>query len=318
MSTPKTNRYQWPEFRFDRPVTSGPLTVFPIVGSNGSEGGARPESGADYVLLSTAVEKGIATVTERSRSGQVPVIVIENKGKLPLLGIQGEEYVGSKQNRTLNISVLAPHGRTEVPVTCVEQGRWDRGAGKFVVGAYEPVEMRTMKTEQINFTRRSVKDKIKRYFADQSAVWGAVHLSAARHGVQSPTGALHDVYTSEKVSKPIDEITAGIEVPPETLGAVSAIGGRIVAADIFETADVFDTIWPRILRSYAFSSLGEKHGVPPSAEAARSFVSRPNDIPWSATPSVGLGEDVRWEGQDVLATALVWGDRIVHAVMFVL
>jgi hypothetical protein len=281
------------------------------------------------MLLSTAIEKGIATITEKTETGEVPIIVVENRGKLPLLGVQGEEYLGAKQNRTLNISVLVPHGRTEIPVTCVEQGRWDNRHSAFGVGAYDTFSVRLSKIMSISRTRRSRAKGCKRYYADQGDVWAAVHADSTSHGVKSSTMSMHDVYTSKKVSDPVDEIISGIELPNDTIGAVAAIGGRIVAADVFETSDVFAQIWPRILRSYSLSALvhektptekgtRQEKSTPPSLEAAESFVTRPNDIPWTATPSVGLGEDVRWESRDAIASALAWENRLVHATVLAL
>ena len=318
MTTPRNDRYQWPSFKIGDPSTSGNLTVFPVFPIDGGNAAAKSgEAPADYMLLSTAVEKGFARVTELHDSGNVPLIVIENDGKLPLLGIQGEEYVGAKQNRTLNITVLAGPGRTEIPVTCVERGRWSTGGGKFSPGAYEPVAMRMMKSEQIGRTRRSVKDKVSRYFADQGMVWHAVDEESARHGVHSPSAALSDVYNSKQVSGSVDDIVGVIELPAGATGAVVAIGGRVCAADLFEHSPVFDSIWPRILRSYAFSALSAgRKGAPPSAEAAHSFRLRPGELTWSATPSVGFGEDVRWEDDSTTAAALVWEDRILHAAVF--
>ena len=317
MTTPRNDRYQWPSFKIGDRCTSGGLTVFPVFSGNGGAAAASGEAPVDYMLLSTAVEKGFARVTELHESGNVPVIVIENDGKLPLLGIQGEEYVGAKQNRTLNISVLAGPGRTEIPVTCVERGRWSSGGGKFSPGDYEPVAMRMMKSEQIGRTRRSVKDKLARYFADQGMVWHAVDEESARHDVHSPSSAMSDVYNSKKVSDSVDDIVGGIELPAGATGAVVAIGGRVCAADLFEHSDVFESMWPRILRSYAFSSLSaSRKGTPPAAEAAHSFLLRPGELTWSATPSVGFGEDVRWEDDSTTAAALVWEDRILHAAVF--
>ena len=99
-------------------------------------------------------------------------------------------------------------------------------------------------------------------------------------------------------------------------GAVVAVGGRVEAADVFETKDVFELVWPRLLKSYALGALRAKKGVPPSTEAAESFVRAPVSLTWSAMPSVGLGEDVRWENEKHLATALVWEDRLLHASLF--
>ena len=89
-----------------------------------------------------------------------------------------------------------------------------------------------------------------------------------------------------------------------------------MGADLFESPDVFARVWPRMLRSYALSALGRKPQTRPSLEAAEYFINRPLDADWNATPSAGLGDDVRWEGRDFLASALVWEGRFLHASVF--
>ncbi len=308
MSQSKSTRYAWPEFTLHDPRTSGPLTVFPIVGGNGD--------GADYILLADAVEKGIARVTEESDSGNIPVIQIVNTGTTPLLGIQGEEYVGAKQNRTLNITVLAGKGITQIPVTCVEQGRWDPSPEKtFSAGSYESVAMRQMKSANIAENIKAHTTGFTKFRANQSAVWEAVDEVAAKHGVHSGTRSYSDVLGSKHVTESVDDTISRIEMPAGTRGAVVAFGGRVMAADVFESPFVFERIWPRLLESYAFSAIGAK-GTPPSLEAAESFLTGPAKLEWNASPSVGLGEDVRWEDKNTLATALVWEDRFVHTSVF--
>ena len=305
---PGASPYLWPEVRISDPCSSAGLTVFPVL--NGNQGGG------DYILLADAVEKGIAKVTEVNEGGDIPVIVIENRADTPLLGIQGEEYLGAKQNRTLNISVLAGPGKTRIPVTCVEQGRWDPGVVGFSAGSYETMSIRMAKNLSVAASKESVKDKFKKFFADQGKVWDAVHKDSAKYGASSPTMAMGAIYESENVHDALGDIVNGIKVPGDTRGVIVAIGGRLVAADLFEHRNVFKRIWPRILRSYALSALHIKKAVPPSLEAAETFISRPRSTDWAATPSVGMGEDVRWEDKHILASALVWQDRFLHATMF--
>jgi hypothetical protein len=283
------------------------LTVFPALGDNGSTSG--------YMLLADAVEAGIAKVSEKSEHGDVPVIQIENRGKLPLLGIQGEEYVGAKQNRTLNISVLVGPGKTRIPVTCVEAGRWDSGPTGFRTGSYETMNLRAMKMAGIHVSSKTIGDRLRKFLADQGKVWGSVRGTSNLHRVSSPTMAMFDIYSSREVSRSLNDITSGIELPNEASGAVIGIGGRVVACDLFENSAVFSRMWPRLLQSYALSAIGGK-GLPPSLEAAESFVMRPWRTTPNATPSVGLGDDVRWEAKDFLSTALVWEERFLHATIF--
>jgi hypothetical protein len=64
-------------------------------------------------------------VTELNAGGSVPELRLENNADLPVLLVDGEELVGAKQNRVLNLTILAPAKRTTViPVSCVEAGRW--------------------------------------------------------------------------------------------------------------------------------------------------------------------------------------------------
>ncbi len=300
--------YLWPEVKISDPCTSAGLTVFPVLNGNGG--------GGDYILLADAVDKGIAKVTEVNEGGDIPVIVIENRADTPLLGIQGEEYAGAKQNRTLNISVLAGPGKTRIPVTCLEQGRWDRGFVGFSAGAYETVSVRMAKSLSIADGKKSVKDWFKKFHADQGQVWDAVQGDSVKYGSASPTMDMGAIYESKDIQDSLGDITNGIELPGDTRGVIVAIGGRLVAADLFEHRNVFRRIWPRILRSYALSAVHVKKTVPPSLEAAETFVSRPRSTDWAATPSVGMGEDVRWEDKQILASALVWQDRFLHATMF--
>ncbi len=308
MTSQKSTRYPWPRIELGSPSVSGPLTVWPVTGGNGRDGG--------YILLSTAVEKGTARITEVTGHAEVPIIEIENTGKLPVLGIQGEEYVGAKQNRTLNVSVLAAPGRTRIPVTCVEQGRWDAEPRKFSSGMHEYYALRLMKAEMTGESRKSSGDPTVRFAADQGKVWSEVLRASAEHGVHSPTMAMHALYDSGRTQTVIDDIVENIELPGGCRGAVVAVGGRLQAVDFFETEELFAGVWPRLLRSYAFGAMRTKKCVPPSTEAAESFVNAPGQLTWSATPSVGLGEDVRWENEKYLATALVWEDRFVHATLF--
>ena len=96
---------------------SDDLSVFPLM------------SGLDeatwYDTLSDAVTAGCARVTEIGDAGTVPELRVVNDGERPLLIVDGEELVGAKQNRTVNLSILAkPQHETVIPVTCVEAGRW--------------------------------------------------------------------------------------------------------------------------------------------------------------------------------------------------
>ena len=103
-------------FTFGTEVTFDSLTIVPLLGTSSSE--------PDYDTLDVALARGTLHITEVSESGHVPEIKVLNEGQLPVLIIDGEELVGAKQNRTVNLSILIPAtADVVVPVTCVEAGR---------------------------------------------------------------------------------------------------------------------------------------------------------------------------------------------------
>jgi hypothetical protein len=55
-----------------------------------------------------------------------------NDGVRPVLLLDGEEVIGAKQNRIINLTVLVAAGTTvQLPVSCVEQGRWSMQSLRF-------------------------------------------------------------------------------------------------------------------------------------------------------------------------------------------
>ena len=87
---------------------------------------------AGWLTLDAALELGVTEITEASEAGSVPQLQLLNLGDAAEFLLDGEELVGAKQNRILNLSILVP-GKTslEIPVSCVEQGRWSWRSGGF-------------------------------------------------------------------------------------------------------------------------------------------------------------------------------------------
>ena len=102
-------------------VSFNNLAATPLVGANGAE--------PDYLTLDEALARGDVRVTETSDAGDVPELLFENLGEKSVLLLDGEELVGAKQNRVLNLTILAPAKRTiTIPVSCVEAGRWSHSS----------------------------------------------------------------------------------------------------------------------------------------------------------------------------------------------
>lgn len=308
--TVDTRPVTWPTLVPEEPIQVGPLAVYAL--SSTSPCPAEP----GYLLLEHGIKEGFVEITEVSDAGCVPTIALINNGTLPVLAVQGQELVGAKQNRTLNVSLLAPSGRTEIPVTCVERGRWGYRSTRFDSGSFEHYSLRRMKLEMMHAAfKRSVENK-RRYLVDQMAVWAEVDRESARQKVQSATSALSDVYMAEGVQSQLAEFEVLTDLPAATVGVIVAIGGELVAAEFLESPDVFANVWPKLLRAYALSAIGRDDCDCPPRVQAETLLSFPSGTTPSVTESVALGEDIRWEGRTFLASALVHEGRMLHGTLF--
>ena len=100
------------------------LTVFPLFSSHVRT--------ADYLTLDEALEQKCSVVTEVSEGGSVPELRFVNSGNRRVFLLDGEQLIGAKQNRILNLSILVAAGKTIIiPVSCVEAGRWRHRTSQF-------------------------------------------------------------------------------------------------------------------------------------------------------------------------------------------
>src|SRR6266498_3831610 len=143
----------------------------------------REQPRADYLTLEEALALGFR-VAEVDAAGMVPELAVVNPLESNVLLYDGEELLGAKQNRILNVTVLvAAKGETRIPVSCVEQGRWHARSASFDSARHTAYpDLRRRKAEQLS------AEPLARGVA-QAAVWEEVAAKAGRHGVDSPTGA---------------------------------------------------------------------------------------------------------------------------------
>jgi hypothetical protein len=76
------------------------LTMFPLLDPAAGE--------ANYATLQEGVASGAVRITEVSDGGSVPELAVVNDGDRPVLLLDGEELVGAKQNRIVNLTILVP------------------------------------------------------------------------------------------------------------------------------------------------------------------------------------------------------------------
>jgi hypothetical protein len=266
-----------------------------------------------YALAAEAIAAGTLAV-EETGGGQVPQLVVHNQGDLPVLLVEGEHLEGAMQDRVLNVSVLvAARHDTHIPVSCVEHGRWGyRGSQGFAPAPeFTHPNLRAMKVASVARDARRTGGRR----SDQGGVWAEVDRKRAEVGASfSATGAMGDAYRDR--GRELDEITAAFGSPrPGQLGTIVCIGGRPVAADVFDRPETLTGLWPRLSRGYAVDALGAPTGEVSPADLER-FLARVRDAEATSHEAVGLGADVVLTAEGFVATALVWDEAVVHLAMF--
>jgi hypothetical protein len=217
------------------------MTVFPLEIS-------REEDTRRYVCLDDAVDRGYIKIHEKG-SATVSGIDVENVSDRYVFLMAGEILGGGKQNRIIAKDVLLqPRGRiVSVPVYCVEQHRWSHSGGK---GFYSE------KTVAPNAMRAMTQTG-----GSQGKVWEHVDRVAEANRVKSSTGSFQAVYEDAGVKRQIDAYDSLRRMPRHTVGVVVAVNGTIIGAEVFCNEDLFDDLWPKLLRSYSLDAVSWHPGV---------------------------------------------------------
>jgi hypothetical protein len=89
-----------------------------------------------YLTLDEALAQGTVQATEVSKRGRVPELLFSNGEDRPVLLIDREELVSTKQDWVQNPTTQAgPHSELVISVSSVEQGRWHEVSAVFCVAA---------------------------------------------------------------------------------------------------------------------------------------------------------------------------------------
>jgi hypothetical protein len=279
------------------PDVHGALAVFPLVRSD--------EPALEYVALPEALARGLQ-VTELPGGASVNDLLVHNPLDVPVLLLEGEEVVGAQQNRTFDVSVLVAAGTTlKVPVTCVEEQRWDgsRHAEGFAAGGRSAFpELRRRKAEAM--TRMAAREASAPLRADQGEVWAEVAMKHQRLRVDAPTSAMADAYEDRRTA--IDACVEAVRRRDGQVGALATIDGRCVVVDAVGRADVWAALHAPIVRGYALDALESTNDAPArvDADAAASWVDLVLRSAWQERPAVGLGRQLALSAATVTGTGL--------------
>lgn len=277
------------------PLAIGDLTFFPLLALLGA-------------LEVDLLEDGKTTVSEVGEEARVGRVRVDHRGEHPLLLLDGEQIVGAKQNRMVNASFLVPSGGVvDVPVSCVERGRW-----AYRERAFAPSSTVVASATRCGTLRRVVKSVAagQGYDANQGEVWQDVDHYLERTAVGSPTSAYWDAHRSRQ---PYIEAQLGDLPPQENQVGIAAVrGDTLVGMDIFASAGLYARVAKKVLRGI----FAEVSGPRPASDAM-SVLKRAAARVLSGTatrsPAPGCGETLHGSGEDIVFGGVLHEGRIVHA-----
>lgn len=285
----------------------GRMEVIPLFSSQ--------DAGPEYLTLGHALAQNRVLITEVSKQGAVPELKVVNKGKTPILLIDGEEIAGAKQNRVLNTSIIVPgESEIEIPVSCTEHGRWAYSSPAFhdsrVMMDYK-IRARKMASVSMSMKHRESRA------SDQMEIWDEISEMSKKAKVSSPTGAMKDVFESK-----VDEMHRYLEaflLQPGQQGVIVYLDGRPAGIEFLSRPEAYARVHDKIIRSYVMEALIEEESPaapPKKPEHAQEFLKRVAACTAESYPAVGLGTEFRLEGKDIIGSALVYEGVVIHMACF--
>ena len=290
-----------------QPVSFRNLTLFPLFRT-------LPMPPRDYLLLDDGISQRLVHITELHAAGSVPELAVTNDADSPVLLVDGEELLGAKQNRVLNLSLLIPaKQKCVIPVSCVESGRWRSASPEFSTSQhFHYGSARGQRVSQVTHSMRTMGSRQ----SFQERVWDELSAKASRLGAESPTHAMGAMYARHSHS--LDEFTRAFQWQQQQAGSAFAISGSIVGLDLFDHPDVMQRYFPKLLRSFALDALDApaQESVSISADLLTAFLSKVSHAPCFSDRSLGIGKDLRFSSNELSGAALWALERYVHLCAF--
>jgi hypothetical protein len=271
-------------------------------------------NGIHYRTLDEALSAETIDITETSQGGSVPLLKLLNRGDEPVFLMAGEQLMGAKQNRILNVSILtAARGKLTIPVSCVEAGRWHYHSPKFTSpGTLSHSKLRKLVSGHVYESATRGAGAVSK----QGEVWDEVGRKLHCLGSFSLSAALQQTYDDFQTR--LDRLVDDLHVPSECAGCVVAIAGRIAGMDIFDQPATLAKLWRKLVWAYALDAFEEKAEATQlvTCDAVREWLHSLGEVPSHFSKSPGLGHHVHLRNEKIIGSCLVVEQCPIHAEFF--
>ncbi len=216
--------------RVAAPATYANLTVYPVYQTAKA---SAPALG--LTAMDAGMSNGVLSVVE-------PSLTVTNSGHQPAYVPGGEVVPGGDQDQGVASDAVIPAHSPAVSVAsfCVEERRSSGPSEAF--------------NHDVAFAIPAVRYAMQ-VSGDQGAVWGAVATATDHFDARTDTGAYHALDKSASAQAAANPYMTALAAPQgQPVGAVIAVNGRIICADVYRDPALFAQVWPALLHSYALQA----------------------------------------------------------------
>jgi len=212
------------------------------------------KGGWDYPLngniisLGDAVTKGLARISERGTAStdNVHWLIVENLEHKNIFIASGDIVSGGRQDRMVSRDTVmgANIAKMQIPVMCVEEGRWSEKEKKFT---YE---------EKANLHVRKVLDRSK----NQVMIWREIYDQLDRDKVKNSSLAYMSRKADKKFVAEEQEYWNFFEqkfkkADSTIIGVVCISGKNVIGCDIYASTSLFYTELPSVMGGYIHEAI---------------------------------------------------------------
>jgi hypothetical protein len=232
--------------------------------------------GRDYLTLDEGLRDGTVSLRERDE-GEVGTLVVENRSDRWLFLHAADIVTGGKQDRTIAADVVVPPGSTPVDIAafCVEEGRWSGASADFDANA--GIASGALKLSvQRDRDQGGVWDEVAKQSEHVAYLAGAPPLTSLSY-TGTYKAVVENPAVRSKESAYIEALLPKVAATPDAVGLVAAIGGELKAADVYASPELFRSLAPKLLASYAREAALAPEGnkSAPGVDAAARFLMGP-------------------------------------------
>lgn len=315
------------------PVQIGRYTIFAITNPHASA--------IDMMASKTAYEQKLLTIREVNQNGVVNELIAESGAEIPILISEGEELIGAKQNRIVNVSVLlASKSKCTIPVNCTEAGRWhSRGDDIFNRETYKAdrqvraeileefgqkyfehkkngkqVSNANRSSENLDYSNLSRKT--------QGHAWKKIANRLQETGYENHSSKLFGIYEGMEDIREglVNEVALesnqmGLIVFSEGLPTLLEYVGNPSCYAHLHQAVARSLFSVELLYSMRLAEFDEKNEITVAKGEALKWIKKMKDVKFESSKGVSLGTNLFGGNATITGSAIEFEDEIAYMAM---